>query len=1226
MLGRPRLVPLMYLAFLLALSAAFVLPAIGGPTSFTSDNFNSRNLLRPLWSFTDPLGDASLKMKGYNSDSARVEITVPAGSTHDTYTQGYESPRIMQACSNTDFTIDVKYFGGMQGQSFVSYEAMGILVEQDSANVMRFDFVTGHLIDSVKAYSVYFQNGFSSPQVKIDNKFFAGYNSGPLWMRVSRKVNTWKMYYSLNGSTYTLADSFVYALTVSKVGLSVGNAGPNPSAFTTSVDYFFNADSVINPEDSSPKADVLSPLIYDTKYYISPNTLLVYWKTDEPADGRIDYGTTTGYGSQIGYTAFTYEHRVIISGFDPSTSYHFKIFGADAQANSGSSADYAFATTAFVDDKNMVSDDFNGASLNTGVWTAVNPMSDATFGVSGGKLSIGVPAAAHDLWSEGYNVPRVMQTVQNNADAFDFTVKFTSTFNGSGTNIPLQGIVAEQDSNNLLRANFSYDGTSLRLFVAGFLNGKSAPDILTNDVLVGSRSPIWLRVTQGGGRFRVWYSFDGNNFTFIPFFAYPLRVSKIGVFAGNVGSSPQPFTCQAEWVTTTLPGKPNLSLPLNNALDIPTPSTMVWDTTAGSTSYRLQVATDAGFGSPAYNDSTLTLTTKQVTGLLNTQKYYWRVRGKNTNGVGAYSDTYNFTTAIAAPAVPSPVQPADNAVDLDPALTIKWSKPATAATYRLQVCTDTSFTAGLVYNDSTLTDTAKTMTGLLNLTKYYWRVNAKNAGGTSVYSTLRNFTTISAVPVAPTLITPPNGSVNQQVTLNLRWYKSNFATTYRLQVGTDPSFAGGFVVNDSTLTDTVKSVAGLVNSTLYYWRVNAKNVAGTSTYSTVWSFTTIVANPNIPSLVSPLDGAVDQDLNVKFVWRKPAGATSYRLQVASDSTFATGVVVNDSTVTDSTKTAGTFVYNQKYFWRVNAKNIGGTGPYSTVWSFRTYDADPSIPRQIAPANNITGLDTAVTVIWTRPAGTTSFHLQVATDSNFVSGFVVNDATQSDTIRVVRGLNFLTKYYWRVNADAVGGTSPYSPRRAFSTGIPLPTVPVPVSPLVGFSTSADTVKLVWRKSGPLVDVYQADISIDSTFTVFVVSDNAITDTTKIFRSLIRGQYYFWRVRSHNAGGWSAFTPVVKISVTDVTAQVSLPTEFALSQNFPNPFNPSTQIELALPKESRVTLEIYNLLGQRVASLVNETMTAGYHLVTFDAAALPSGLYLYRMVAGEASFVKKMMLVK
>jgi hypothetical protein len=1224
MSGRPRFVPLMKVAFLLALSATFALPAFGGATSFTSDNFNSKNLLRPLWTFTDPLGDGHVKMKGYNSDSARVEITVPAGSVHDTWTQGYQSPRIMQACTNTDFTVEVKFFSGMRGTMNVNYQSQGVIVEQDSANLMRFDFVTGHFSDSTAAFGVYFQNGLTSPQTKIDRKYFAAYDVSPLWMRVSRKGDMWKMYYSLNGSSYTLVDSFAHAINVSKIGLEAGNAGDNPKEFTSSVDYFFNADSVISPEDSNPKADNLGPLIYDVQYNTWPNVLLVTYKTDEPGTGVMDYGTSTSYGSEQAYSDLSYDHRFIVPGLEVNTGYHFQVKSVDGGSNSTSSSDYSATTTTYVDDTQLVSDDFYGSSINTGLWTSTNPLSDATFGVSGSKLSIAVPGGTnHDLWSDVYTVPRLMQAVSGDPNIFTFTVKFSGPMTGSASSSSMQGIIAEQDTNNLLRVNYAYNGSSLTLFTAGFLKGRENYSIIDTRTLTTTTGPLWLRVVQGGGRFYVEYSSDGVTYTHINFFAWPLNVKKVGIFAGNVGTSPAAFTCYADYIATTLPAKPNLELPLLNATDVPTPPTLTWDTTASATTYRVQVATDAAFSSPIYNDSTVTLTNKSVTGLANTQKYYWRVRGKNTSGVGAYSDIFNFTTAIAAPTVPTLVTPADNAVDVDPGLTLKWNKSATAATYRLQVSADSAF-GSFVVNDSTLTDTTKAMTGLSNLVKYYWRVNAKNAGGTSAYSTRRAFTTISAIPATPVMITPPNGAANQQTSLTLRWYKVNYATSYRVQVSTDPNFSSTFFLNDSTITDTVKSISGLANSTQYYWRVNAKNVAGTGTFATPWSFTTIVANPNTPSLVSPTDASTNQDLNVKFTWTKPVGATSFRLQVGTDSTFATGLVVNDSTITDSTKTAGTFVYNQKYFWRVNAKNIGGTGPYSTVWSFRTYDADPSIPRLLSPAANALGTDTTVTLVWSRPAGTTSFHLQVATDSGFASGFVVNDPAASDTLRVLHGLSFLTKYFWRVNADAVGGTSPYSPTRAFTTGIAMAAAPVAVSPLVAYPTAADSVRLVWRRSAPLVDKYRAELAIDAAF-MFLVADST-ADTTIVFRSLTHNQNYFWRVRAHNAGGWGPFCAAVQINLLGVAEKDQMPTEYTLSQNYPNPFNPSTQIEFALPKESRVTLEIYNLLGQRVSTLVDQVLTAGYHSVRFDAANMPSGLYLYRMKAGESSFVRKMMLMK
>ncbi|KAA0254795.1 MAG: T9SS C-terminal target domain-containing protein, partial [Chlorobiota bacterium] len=90
--------------------------------------------------------------------------------------------------------------------------------------------------------------------------------------------------------------------------------------------------------------------------------------------------------------------------------------------------------------------------------------------------------------------------------------------------------------------------------------------------------------------------------------------------------------------------------------------------------------------------------------------------------------------------------------------------------------------------------------------------------------------------------------------------------------------------------------------------------------------------------------------------------------------------------------------------------------------------------------------------------------------------------------------------------------------------------------------------------------------------------------------------------------------------------SLPKEFALEQNFPNPFNPETVIRYALPVEGHVTLEVFNTLGEKVAELVNAEMPAGEHSVVFNAANLVSGNYLYRITSGTFVQVRKLTLIR
>jgi hypothetical protein len=110
-----------------------------------------------------------------------------------------------------------------------------------------------------------------------------------------------------------------------------------------------------------------------------------------------------------------------------------------------------------------------------------------------------------------------------------------------------------------------------------------------------------------------------------------------------------------------------------------------------------------------------------------------------------------------------------------------------------------------------------------------------------------------------------------------------------------------------------------------------------------------------------------------------------------------------------------------------------------------------------------------------------------------------------------------------------------------------------------------------------------------------------------------------------GGFLADTSLRSV-ILAVQEEQGLPRDYALEQNYPNPFNPSTSIVYRIPASGTVLLKVYNMIGQEVATLVNELKAPGTYRETWNAGELPSGVYFYKLRAGSFVETKKLILVK
>lgn len=261
------------------------------------------------------------------------------------------------------------------------------------------------------------------------------------------------------------------------------------------------------------------------------------------------------------------------------------------------------------------------------------------------------------------------------------------------------------------------------------------------------------------------------------------------------------------------------------------------------------------------------------------------------------------------------------------------------------------------------------------------------------------------------------------------------------------------------------------------------------------------------------------------------------------------------------------------------------------------------------------------------------------------------AGQSETM-VISNLSPNTTYYVGIKtADESLNWSEISNIAVAATGDDLPPADIVDLDAESGDEMGDLV-LRWTAPGDDGDVgtassYQIAISMDSSavanWSGVTIINNPIQPVsaghpqTYLISGLLPGEKYYAAVRTYdnenNMGGSNVASGIAKL---DISADAdddenTLPVEYELSQNYPNPFNPSTNIEYSLAKSTHVNLSIYNMLGQHIATLVDENQESGKHIAVWNGCdqnhmQVSSGMYLYVLRTDEYSSSKKMALVK
>jgi hypothetical protein len=248
-------------------------------------------------------------------------------------------------------------------------------------------------------------------------------------------------------------------------------------------------------------------------------------------------------------------------------------------------------------------------------------------------------------------------------------------------------------------------------------------------------------------------------------------------------------------------------------------------------------------------------------------------------------------------------------------------------------------------------------------------------------------------------------------------------------------------------------------------------------------------------------------------------------------------------------------------------------------------------------------------------------------------FTILDETKSATLGIAGGSNAFAFYTTENNGDNSNTSVNVTGTNLTSTGIGNAPLPIQLATFAQTAASQKAVTLSWstlsetNNYGFEVQRSAAKTSGFATISGSFTKGNgtsAAKHTYAYTDAAPSSAQPYYRLRQIDLDNSEHFSDALQ--VTGAGFGTVIPTEFAMRQNYPNPFNPTTVIEFDLPKDSHVSLEMYNILGQRVMTILDEVRLAGSQRVQVDASRLATGVYLYRLVAGDKVFMKKMTLIK
>ena len=421
----------------------------------------------------------------------------------------------------------------------------------------------------------------------------------------------------------------------------------------------------------------------------------------------------------------------------------------------------------------------------------------------------------------------------------------------------------------------------------------------------------------------------------------------------------------------------------------------------------------------------------------------------------------------------------------------------------------------------------------------------------------------------------------------------------------------------------------------------------------IWSVQSSFDNnaPGEFSLSLPIDNSIVSNLTPEFIWSvsidlDPLDTVSYTLildssdpgiesySVGQDTQFVLGDPLND---------------NSQYYWQVLAEDLAGNQTLNQngyISFFTNLENEPPSSFEIlSPNENSIQMDLSPNFSWTEstdpdPLDSIWYRLEIfgpmiayypwqyivnTTETNFTPDFSLYDNSS---------------FYFNIRATDLHGESIYTEEYIFHTdSFPEPPLNfATIFPENNEERIDPQIEFIWNATtdpDPLENIHYQLVYATNWQDSATYSYSELLADTSIVILLEGNSQYAWSVIAKDSDGFnitsnSGVPNILTIGTLSANENV-LPEAFDLHQNYPNPFNPITTLGYDIPEESHVRIQVYDLSGNFVVSLLNDYMNPGFHSVQWDATnhighAVSAGLYLYEIQAGDFSYVKKMLLIK